>query len=82
MKAVILAAGESSRFKPLSQNRHKALMSALGKPLIEHTIDELRSAGVDEVIVVQGPEEEIAKEINGKADHYVVQNEPKGMGHA
>lgn len=82
MKAVILAAGESSRFKPLSDKRHKGLTEVFGKPIIEHTIEELRNAGVEEVIVVQGPGEEIEKELGDKVDHFVVQKEPKGMGDA
>lgn len=53
----------------------------LGRPILEHTIEELRKIGVDEVIVVQGPEREIEDQINS-ADHYVVQEEPKGMGNA
>ena len=81
MKAVILAAGESSRFKPLSENRHKGLTEILGKPIIEHTIEELRDAGVDEVIIVEGPDKNIEGQIDS-ADHYVVQKEPKGMGNA
>ena len=81
MKAVILAAGESSRFKPVSDNQHKGLTEVLGKPVIEHTIEELRKAGVDEVIVVQGPDRKIENQIDS-ADHYVVQKEPNGMGHA
>ncbi|MFB6174449.1 MAG: bifunctional sugar-1-phosphate nucleotidylyltransferase/acetyltransferase, partial [Candidatus Nanohalobium sp.] len=82
MKAVILAAGESSRFRPLSDNRHKGLTQVLGKPIIEHTIEELRNAGVEEVIVVQGRGEEMEKALGSAADHYVVQEEPKGMGDA
>ncbi|MFB6190788.1 MAG: bifunctional sugar-1-phosphate nucleotidylyltransferase/acetyltransferase [Candidatus Nanohaloarchaea archaeon] len=81
MKAVILAAGESSRFRPLSDNRHKALTEILGKPLIEHTVDELEDAGVDEIIVVQGPERRIEEELD-RGLEYVVQQEPEGMGHA
>ena len=82
MKAVILAAGQSSRFKPLSDKRHKGLTELLGRPIIEHTINELREAGVDEVIVVQGPGKEIESALEDAADKYVVQEEPKGMGHA
>ena len=66
----------------MSDNRHKGLTQVLGKPIIEHTIQELKNAGVDEVIVVQGPDGEIEKEIGDKADHYVIQEEPEGMGHA
>ena len=81
MKAVILAAGQSSRFKPLSDNQHKGLKEVLGQPIIEHTIEELRNAGIDEVIVVQSPNQEIEDSIDS-ADHYVIQEEPKGMGNA
>ncbi len=82
MKAVILAAGQSSRFKPVSDKQHKGLTEVLGRPIIEHTIEELRDAGVDEVIVVQSPNQEIENALGDTADHYVVQEEPKGMGNA
>jgi len=82
MKAVILAAGQSSRFKPLSDNRHKGLTQMLGKPIIEHTIEEVREAGADEVIIVQSPNGEMEKHLGDTADHYAVQEEPKGMGNA
>ncbi len=82
MKAVILAAGESSRFKPISDKRHKALTTVLGKPLIKHTIDELNDVGVEEIIVVQSPEKQIEDTLGDSVDHYVVQEEPKGMGDA
>jgi len=82
MKAVILAAGESSRFKPISDKRHKGLTELLGKPILEHTIEELRKSGVEEIIIVQGSEKDIEKSLGNKADHYVTQKEPKGMGNA
>lgn len=82
MKAVILAAGQSSRFRPLSDNRHKGLTELLGKTIIEHTVEELREAGVDEIVVVQSPEGEIEQTIGDEVDHYVVQDEPRGMGNA
>lgn len=81
MKAVILAAGSSSRFQPLSENRHKGLTEVLGRPIIEHTIEELERLGIDDVIVVQGPEKKFEETIESDAD-FVVQDEPRGMGHA
>ena len=81
MKAVILAAGSSSRFQPLSNNRHKGLTEVLGKPIIEHTVEELENLGIDDVVIVQGPERKFEENIESDAD-FVVQNEPKGMGHA
>ena len=81
MKAVILAAGQSSRFKPLSDNQHKGLTEVLGKPIIEHTIEELGNIGVDEVIVVQGPDKRFEQGLDVEAG-FVVQKNPEGMGHA
>jgi NDP-sugar pyrophosphorylase family protein len=85
MQAVILAAGESSRFWPLN-TKHKSLLKIMGKPLIWYTIDGLKKAGVKEIIVVQGPDKEVEKELsNYELDveiKYVIQSEPRGMGDA
>lgn len=85
-QAVILAAGESSRFWPLNQ-QHKSLFKVMGKPLIWYTIDSLRRAGVKEVIIVQGKDEKISEELkNYKFSNvkikYVVQKDALGMGDA
>ncbi len=81
-QAVILAAGESSRFWPLSENGHKSLNRILGKPVIGHTIESLKSMGIGDIIVVQGPGREIEKIIEDKQVKFAVQKEPKGMGNA
>ncbi len=86
LQAVILAAGESSRFWPLNA-RHKSLFRIMGKPLIWYTIDGLRKAGVREVIVVQGPKRGIEEELKSlpfciENVQYVVQQEPEGMADA
>lgn len=52
--AVIMAAGTSSRFAPLSYERPKALIEVKGEVLIERQIRQLCEAGVPEVIVVTG----------------------------
>lgn len=53
--AVILAAGESSRFWPLSTHGHKSLHRLAGKAIIEYTVESLAQAGIDRIIVVQSP---------------------------
>ena len=50
--AIILAAGSSSRFAPLSYEMHKALLEVRGEILIERQIRQLKAAGIDEIIVV------------------------------
>lgn len=52
--AVILAAGTSSRFAPLSYERPKALITVRGEVLIERQIRQLREVGVREIYIVVG----------------------------
>jgi CTP:phosphocholine cytidylyltransferase-like protein len=55
---IILAAGTSSRFAPLSFERHKALTVVKGEVLIERQIEQLLTAGISKIIVVTGYKEE------------------------
>ncbi len=85
--AVILAAGDSSRFWPLNQ-KHKSLTKVLGKPLLCYLIDELKLSGINEVIVVQSKKREPEKAISEcgiekyKEIKYAVQPAPLGTGDA
>ena len=49
ISGVILAAGEGRRFGGTKQ-----LVEVGGKPLAQHAVDTLESAGVDEIVVVSG----------------------------
>ncbi|MDA7595378.1 nucleotidyltransferase family protein [Luminiphilus sp.] len=51
MKAMVLAAGEGRRMKPLTEAKPKPLLTVAGRPLIEHHIVGLRDAGVTEIVV-------------------------------
>lgn len=86
MQAVILAAGESSRFWPLNQ-KHKSLIKIMGKPLIWYTVDALKNSDIKDIIIVQDSEREIEEELKNYEltdlrIQYVVQAEPRGMGNA
>ncbi len=85
-QAVILAAGESSRFWPLNQ-KNKSLIQIMGKPLIWYTIESLNGAGMQDLIIIQGPQKDVEEELNkynfGEINiRYAIQKNPKGMGDA
>ncbi len=52
--AVIMAAGTSSRFAPLSYELPKALITVKGEVLIERQIRQLREAGITDIYIVTG----------------------------
>lgn len=54
MKAVILAAGEGQRMRPLTANRPKVMLPIAGKPILEHLLVELQAAGIADFIFVVG----------------------------
>ena len=54
MNAIIMAAGTSSRFVPLSLEKPKGLLEVKGEVLIERQIHQLKEAGVEDITVVTG----------------------------
>lgn len=52
--AVIMAAGLSSRFAPISYERPKGTLKVHGEVLIERQIEQLRESGITDIIVVVG----------------------------
>src|SRR3989344_3732131 len=86
MQAVILAAGQSSRFYPYTDFGHKSFISVAGKPIIYHTLESLKKTGIKDIVIVTGKENEeivmFAKSLFGPHVMGVVQPEPLGMGNA
>ncbi|VVC04580.1 Bifunctional protein GlmU [Candidatus Bilamarchaeum dharawalense] len=52
MKCVILAAGEGTRLRPLTETRPKPMLYVAGKPILYHLLNEAKKAGIDEAIIV------------------------------
>lgn len=56
--AIILAAGLSSRFAPISYEKPKGLLKVRGEVLIERQIEQLIAAGITDITVVVGYKKE------------------------
>lgn len=66
--AVIMAAGTSSRFAPLSYEKPKGLITVKGEVLIERQIRQLLEAGIRDIYVVTGYKAEEFSYLAGKFD--------------
>lgn len=54
MKAIILAAGEGKRLRPLTKNVPKCMVTLFGKSLLERQIEIFRQCGIDDISIVTG----------------------------
>ncbi len=86
MQAVILAAGKSTRTRPLTLTMPKPLLKITNRTLLEHNLDNLCGI-VDEAIVVVGYKKDLIKRSIGSKYknirmRYVEQKQQLGTGHA
>ena len=81
VKAVVLAAGKGTRMK---SELPKVIHKALGKPMVQYSIEAAMEAGAKEsdVCLVVGHKAELVKETVGEGVSYVLQEEQLGTGHA
>ncbi|MFW5708986.1 MAG: glucose-1-phosphate thymidylyltransferase [Chloroflexota bacterium] len=88
MKAVILAAGQGTRLRPVTLTMPKPLVPVANKALIVYAIEVLKGAGLKEIgIVVNNLDSPITNHLGdgsslGVKITYIVQEEQKGLAHA
>ncbi len=51
MKAMVLAAGQGTRLRPITDKMPKALVPLAGRPMIEHALLLLRHYGISEIVI-------------------------------
>lgn len=87
MKALILAAGRGKRFDNQENSGNKCLLSFMGKPLIQYSLENAVAVGVDSIVIVVGYRAEdiinrFGVNFRDVKISYVIQNERKGLVHA
>jgi UDP-N-acetylglucosamine diphosphorylase/glucosamine-1-phosphate N-acetyltransferase len=85
MQAVILAAGEGKRVRPLTRSRPKVMIPVANRPIIEYVIEALEKNGIREIIVVVGYRKEQVSRYLNQLDipiEVVVQQKQLGTAHA
>jgi len=86
VKAVVLAAGEGSRMRPLTYARPKVMLPIANKPILEHLLVEAIAAGIAEFIFVVGYCDEQVRNYFGRGKKWGVKidyvNQRKQLGTA
>jgi NDP-sugar pyrophosphorylase family protein len=83
MDAVVMAAGEGRRMRPLSERWPKPLLPIDGRPVIVSLLHELRAAGFVRATVVTGPHgEQIEELLDGFPLELRFVRQPKANGSA
>lgn len=73
--AIIMAAGTSSRFVPLSAECPKGLLEVKDEVLIERQIRQLKEAGISDITIIVGYKADMFAYLNGKFGVDIVLNE-------
>ncbi|UWG50578.1 Glucose-1-phosphate uridyltransferase [Halalkaliarchaeum sp. AArc-CO] len=86
-QAVVPAAGDGTRLRPLTRERPKGLLAVDGTPILTRCFDQLLSAGITEAVVVVGyrASDIVAQYGDSYRDldlQYVHQRDRLGLGHA
>ncbi len=87
MQTVILAAGQGTRMRPLTDRRPKPMLPVADRPLMAHTADAAVEAGATELLLVVGYEADAVRgyfgdEYRNTPVRYAVQAEQRGTAHA
>ncbi len=72
MKAVILAAGKGTRMRDLTNELPKPMLEVQGKPILEHILEGLIAADIQEIFIVTGFRADVIEQYFGDGKRWGV----------
>ncbi|WP_224267993.1 bifunctional sugar-1-phosphate nucleotidylyltransferase/acetyltransferase [Haloprofundus salinisoli] len=87
MQTLVLAAGQGTRMRPLTESRPKPMLPVADRPLVAHTADAAVAAGASKLVLIVGYEadevrEYFGAEYAGVPVEFAVQEEQRGTADA
>jgi len=88
LKGLVLAGGKGSRLRPLTATGAKQLVPVANKPVLFYALEQLASAGIDEIGIVTGDTADQVRAAIGDGSAfgvrvtYIPQVAPLGLAHA
>src|SRR5437762_12078879 len=73
VKAVILAAGKGTRMRDLTESLPKPMLKVQGKPILEHILEGLKSAGIRKAFMVTGYRADVVESYFGSGERLGMQ---------
>ena len=71
-KAVVLAAGRGTRMRELTAELPKPMIEVRGKPVLQHIIEGLRDARIDQLLLIIGYRADAVRDFFGDGSRYNV----------
>ncbi len=84
MKAVIMAGGQGSRLRPLTEGMPKPMIPILGRPIMEYILEAVRGAGITDILVTLHYRPNLIQDYFGDGKdwglnlEYIVEDKPLG----
>jgi UDP-N-acetylglucosamine diphosphorylase / glucose-1-phosphate thymidylyltransferase / UDP-N-acetylgalactosamine diphosphorylase / glucosamine-1-phosphate N-acetyltransferase / galactosamine-1-phosphate N-acetyltransferase len=72
-KTVLLAAGRGTRMRELTNELPKPMIEVRGKPVLQHTVEGLRAAGVRDFLIIVGYRADSVQNFFGDGARYNIQ---------
>jgi UDP-N-acetylglucosamine diphosphorylase / glucose-1-phosphate thymidylyltransferase / UDP-N-acetylgalactosamine diphosphorylase / glucosamine-1-phosphate N-acetyltransferase / galactosamine-1-phosphate N-acetyltransferase len=72
-KTVLLAAGRGTRMRELTNELPKPMVEVRGKPVLQHTVEGLRAAGVRDFLIIVGYRADSVQNFFGDGARYNIQ---------